>query len=527
MPDTNNLTLADVYHPLQDMIQMQQAKEYFEESRDRNRIRHMQMELAAEQQKKNQLFQNYANNPQAQNALMQSVMGSLNPQQQPPQASPQGAGGMAQPPAMPSAPPPNQNAMTQPPFGQQPPAQNQMAGMPPSAGLPPNAQNALAGQAQQTPQEQEGQAKIKTMQSKVSTAFTNGDTATLKKLSDAAKNDPDVKAYNEKAGIENMSFGIDEDNKKAWVSMTKTFSKNDFKAIANNTDIENGGDLVGMPEGKYSITFDPVSKRITKIDMVKGGSGGLTKEDLTNERSLLNIAQHDPDPTRRRAAKEVYDKQEADKAKLINLRIPGYQALPNMPGLNFNHKTGNYEVAKSPQSPERMAEVKAATKSLDNQTKVKDMMGSFVKNLDFQKTRLDKRINFLTRTDVRLVNMPIREALMTVKGSPNESILSMYLTDISNDAAKLSTGSSASITELSKDAQARWSKIHDPNLSVKDLQELITETQAAAHGRISTANEQIQETMGRISGNTENTESKVETRKPGETVADYLARTKK
>ena len=132
--------------------------------------------------------------------------------------------------------------------------------------------------------------------------------------------------------------------------------------------------------------------------------------------------------------------------------------------------------------------------SLAYQQKVKNMMGSFVNNIDFQVERLNKAKDAIDRTDVRLLNLPLREFKMKIKGSADESILSMYLTDISNDAAKLSTGSSGSIAELSVQAQEKWANIHDPNLSVSELINLIKETQIAAHGRISSADDEITNT---------------------------------
>ena len=135
---------------------------------------------------------------------------------------------------------------------------------------------------------------------------------------------------------------------------------------------------------------------------------------------------------------------------------------------------------------------------MQKQTIVRGMMNSFVKNLDFQVVRLKKNMDNISRVDARILNLPIREALMRVKGSAAESILTMYLTDISNDIAKLSTGSSASLAELSQSAQERWAKIHDPNLPIKELIMLVNETRQAAHGRIETADEAINETRAHL-----------------------------
>jgi hypothetical protein len=145
------------------------------------------------------------------------------------------------------------------------------------------------------------------------------------------------------------------------------------------------------------------------------------------------------------------------------------------------------------------AKIAGLGKSLNNQQKVRGMMGSFVNNLNYQVERLEKYTGELQRFDARILNVPLRKAKMMIKGSANENILSMYLTDISNDAAKLSTGSSSSIAELSQSAQERWNEIHDPNLSIKELLKLVRETQQAAKGRLESADLEIDNTLNQIS----------------------------
>jgi len=125
------------------------------------------------------------------------------------------------------------------------------------------------------------------------------------------------------------------------------------------------------------------------------------------------------------------------------------------------------------------------------------MMGSFVKNLTKQLDRTDEMMkDVISRIGVRAIDLPMREIKTRVKGSGHEKALEAYLIEISNEIGKLSTGSAASIRELSTDAQERWAKIHDPNLSFKQLKIILDETRKMADMRLESTDNEITETMG-------------------------------
>jgi hypothetical protein len=146
----------------------------------------------------------------------------------------------------------------------------------------------------------------------------------------------------------------------------------------------------------------------------------------------------------------------------------------------------------------KAADIGAGTKSLANQTKVRDMMGSFVRNMDTQAERLRVIAGDVQRYDSRLLNVPLVKWRTMVAGSPMESKVDMYVSEISAEIAKLSTGSSASVAELTQSAREKWDKIHDKNLSMKDLLDLIGEVQHAGKIRMDSANAQIEETRARM-----------------------------
>lgn len=153
---------------------------------------------------------------------------------------------------------------------------------------------------------------------------------------------------------------------------------------------------------------------------------------------------------------------------------------------------GNYGVAK--------ADYKADTSSLGFQTKQADMMGSFVNNMGKQVDRLTEIAGDITRIDARLLNIPIRLLATKVAGSANEAKITMYLTEISNEIGKMSTGSTASVAELSEGAQRKWAQIHDPNLSISDLLSLLKETKHAGQMRLESVAAQKEQTKTRMRG---------------------------
>lgn len=149
--------------------------------------------------------------------------------------------------------------------------------------------------------------------------------------------------------------------------------------------------------------------------------------------------------------------------------------------------------------PGLQAEVTGEGKSLANQQKIRGMMGGFVRNMDKQIDRVESiHKDIAKRVGIRALDMPIRELRKRFVGSGNEAILEAYMVEISNEIGKLSTGSAASIRELSVDAQERWAKVHDPNLSFNELLKVLKETKHMGKLRLQGADEEITATKGRM-----------------------------
>jgi hypothetical protein len=118
------------------------------------------------------------------------------------------------------------------------------------------------------------------------------------------------------------------------------------------------------------------------------------------------------------------------------------------------------------------------------------MMTGFVKNLDKQVDRVGEVADDLvSRVGTRILNVPYRKWKTEFAGSGEEKVLEAYLTEISNEIGKLSTGSTASVAELSQSAQEKWAKIHDPNLSISDLKTILEETKHMGRLRLDSSTE--------------------------------------
>jgi hypothetical protein len=130
-------------------------------------------------------------------------------------------------------------------------------------------------------------------------------------------------------------------------------------------------------------------------------------------------------------------------------------------------------------------------KSLQKMTGQGNRMQAFVDNIGLQIEEVKKLYNEVDRTGVRLVDLPKRELAIRAKGSGKEAAIASYLMEVSREIGKLSTNSTDSIAELSVEAQKKWDKIHDPNLSISELMPVLDATNSQANMRMSTWNSQI------------------------------------
>ena len=148
------------------------------------------------------------------------------------------------------------------------------------------------------------------------------------------------------------------------------------------------------------------------------------------------------------------------------------------------------------------ANIKSLTTSLSNQQKQRGMMGSFVANIGMQVGRIDEMMDgVIKRSGVRALDLPARSILRKVIGSGAEAVLEGYLTEVSNEIGKLSSGAQASVRELSESAAKKWSGVHDPNLSFNELKKVLDETNKMAEMRLRSTQDEIDFTISLIRSN--------------------------
>jgi hypothetical protein len=154
------------------------------------------------------------------------------------------------------------------------------------------------------------------------------------------------------------------------------------------------------------------------------------------------------------------------------------------------------------------ADIKSDTASNTNITKQIDMMETFEQNIKFQRKTLEtfldkkqKEYNGWFRTGSRITNIPFRAFRQKIAGSADEATVDTILKEISAEIAKLSTGSTGSVAEVSASAREMWDKIHDPALSVGDIKQLIAQIDVLGEGRLNTA-KQVRDSVRERTGTT-------------------------
>jgi hypothetical protein len=147
-------------------------------------------------------------------------------------------------------------------------------------------------------------------------------------------------------------------------------------------------------------------------------------------------------------------------------------------------------------SPEEVlgdvAKRKSNAEAHKKETRSYAAMESYVINMKAQVKRLNEVLSDIEKTGYRATNVPLRKLIMTLHGDARYSTQAMYLSEISSEIAKLASGASESVSELSMAAQAKWDKIHDPDLPIPEMRKLLNETSHAGDLRLNSKKQVIQ-----------------------------------
>ena len=140
--------------------------------------------------------------------------------------------------------------------------------------------------------------------------------------------------------------------------------------------------------------------------------------------------------------------------------------------------------------------VKSLNSSLMQQQKNRGMMGSFVKNINGQVDKLETTSrDIVNRVGVRALDIPIRELNVRFIGSGHERVFEGYMKEVSAEIAKLAQGSAASVAQLPEANRQEWEKIHDVNLSMRELLIVLNGTREMANIRLQSVQDEIDSTI--------------------------------
>lgn len=126
-------------------------------------------------------------------------------------------------------------------------------------------------------------------------------------------------------------------------------------------------------------------------------------------------------------------------------------------------------------------------------------MGNFVRNINKQADYAERLFEYLQRTDVRALNMPIIALRKRFVGSGLESVYEMFIKEMSAEASKLSQGASQSIAQIPEGNREEWERVHDLNLPITEARRVFQGTRDMANTRYASVEEQLNITKQKLS----------------------------
>lgn len=236
-------------------------------------------------------------------------------------------------------------------------------------------------------------------------------------------------------------------------------------------------------------------------------------EKAARERVLFGIQERGKETDRQREARRregfgaftEEEKQVLYETQMRTGQLPKFAFGDQFSYTSYQQGYTQYLLGKGFKPEEITAKVarmqsdfKAQQSSLTKQRNIYDIMNGFVINLNSQIDSIDKDYKALPRTNMKLFNMPIVQLRNYVTGSGEEASVKAKLLEISNEVAKLSTNSQASIRELSTEAQERWEKIHSEKLPFNEIVKVLRTSKQLANFRLQSNQKAMEETQRAI-----------------------------
>ncbi len=353
---------------------------------------------------------------------------------------------------------------------QQQPMQPQARAMPQ---IDPQAIQAQQEAMQEQQAAMRGQKKLASMVGRIAQEYSGPkvDGAKINRIGQMKRNDPDIRSMIKTTGFDDIDFGYDEEKKTAWERYTKDWSKEELEKIAEQ--VPGGQALAGLPAGKYTLEFDPISKTLRPSIKTVNAMGLLGDKNLTENEIIAQAMYGDKEAIKWMDAKIAFEerKTQAKYGKLspeaIDLYADKVLAQPNYMS-KFSART-----PQRAQIANRIQE-KAAEKGLivpDIELK-NAQFNAAVKSYNKQKSRLDadKKIAEEFYTDVRrlrpqvevirtnypaLFNKSLRQ-IRKMAATPTlgqEAVFAQEVDAVMSQFLRMSRDASETISELSVGAQ--------------------------------------------------------------------------
>lgn len=189
----------------------------------------------------------------------------------------------------------------------------------------------------------------------------------------------------------------------------------------------------------------------------------------------------------------------------ISQRIPPFTPIPGMFMVNMNRKTGKYTDPTTgsdltrEQGVQRFGEgaiLQADKSALSDLTKRQELIGTFVNRIDLTSNVVEQTAKTLANTDSKLLNVPMNRWKAFI-GAGEWNAFNLALTSLSNEISKVESGS-VGIAGASTDQMKVMAKIHDPNLSMTDLQKVIDVGRLLGKTSMDAVDKQRKELAGRF-----------------------------
>lgn len=332
--------------------------------------------------------------------------------------------------------------------------------------------------------------------------------------------DPDHQAMMAKMGYDEMSFSVDPDTGKGISTLTKNYTSEELQNFADNAP--NGEMLrpfVSNP-GKYRLQFQENGGIVGAQFIPSEKLGKKTREEL------IDLSLHGT-PEERKKARENLAEDARLKKESASASAAGGTGLSadaiemEAERVVAGEKVGNYGYGK--QGAAMRAEVInraakiAKSRGLDasdiiaqgaelagekggmkDLVKRETLIGSYVKRIDATSDLLMKQAKEIGNTDSRLLNIP-RNQLAKFIGSGKYRAYQLSLYSLSREIGKVETGQ-LGISAVT-DSQAKiMDAIHDENLSIKDLQDLIDGGKALGKTSMDSVRSQRKDLKNEIAG---------------------------